>query len=221
MKAGVTVLINIDSSLTGGQQIDEIKFRAFKVMDDIKSIPNFKYDAIAYTTGTNTITLNVTLSNQEIDWYSQQIKKIDHVLYVLNFIDPVYELREAKRIHDYFKVLAYSSTLLEYYGKELILEHFEKIDKKLSHEKIQVLSLNAIAINLYSNGIIDENLFNNINEVRKKRNNFIHIKDENKTISYEEIQKIENLSSNSIDAVSKLIEIYKNFSNKTPTSFEK
>jgi hypothetical protein len=120
-------------------------------------------------------------------------------------------------------VLAFSSTLLEYFGKQIIIKHFEKTKQKIINEEILHLSFNTVAIILYSNSIITKDLFDDINYVKNKRNEIIHkgnyfnfntIGNTNVNligISRLKIKEIENIANKSIHSTSAILNIYINY----------
>jgi hypothetical protein len=63
-----------------------------------------------------------------------------------NYIE---ELNDAMEMHDFF-IVAYSSTLLEYYGKQVLIKYYKKQNKDRDHSRIVELSFNATIIMLYS-----------------------------------------------------------------------
>jgi hypothetical protein len=213
MKAGIIILINDDSSLIRNEKTHEVEVRALKVMNDIKSISDLKYHGIIYTNGTNEISLDVTWSYEEIEFFSEQFRKINNVLHVFCLLNPIYELKEAEKLHDYFKVLAYSSTLIELYGKEMLNLHLKSTGIKEVNE-IQDLHFGEVIDNIHGQGLIDDDLSDEIKDIKDQRNEFIHPLIVKNNITYANIQRIEELSSKAIEVVSKLIDIYKNLSSK-------
>ncbi len=160
---------------------------------------------IPYTAGTNSILLESTLSPQEIEYYSDQIKKIPFVIFIRYYSNYITELEEAKKMHDYFKVFAYSSTILEHYGKQLIVKHFKE---KFGPDKIKNLTFQCIEIILYSNGIIKKSLYDDMDDIRQKRNKFIHLSIKKDSISYDKIKEMETLATKCVNSVSRIITIY-------------
>jgi hypothetical protein len=132
-----------------------------------------------------------------------KIREVDGLLTSTNYIK---ELKDAMEMHDFFKVVAFSSTLLESYGKQILIKHYKKENQDRKHNRIYALSFNATAIMLYSSGIIDKPLFDEIDYVRRERNKLIHrASDPNVVLSMERVKTMEDLAHKAIHSVSELM----------------
>jgi hypothetical protein len=100
-----------------------------------------------------------------------RFRGVDGLIAFPNYIE---ELKDALEMHDFFKVVAFSSTLLESYGKQILIKYFVKKHHDRDHHRIYNLNFNSTAIMLYSSGIIDKPLFDEIDYVKKRRNKIIH-----------------------------------------------
>ncbi len=203
MKAAIGIIIkDEDIPDIGAQKTEEMKTRAKNIMAQIKSMSELNYSSILYTNGTNTMIIDTVMSPQEIEYHSEQIKKIPFVQHIIYYSNYVTELEEAKKSHDYFKVFAYSSTILEYYGKQLLLK---KLSNKFSRKDLARLNLSFIEILLYANGLIEEGLYKDLKCISNNRNKFIHKSIKQTSISHDDIKQMENLATKCIDSVSNLI----------------
>jgi hypothetical protein len=209
MKSTICILFENENNLPVLLKIHGIDKRAWQIMSEIKQIPVFENSEIHHTNGTNAIFIRAVLSRQEIEFYSKDIKNIPNVLYVLNYHNHINGLKEAAKIQDYFKVFAYSSTLLEFYAKEILIKHLD-ITKEEEIEEIEDLTFKETISNLKELELINEDLFNNINYVRDKRNKFIHQSLRKDIATLKDIQDIETLSDLAIDSTSKIITVHEN-----------
>jgi hypothetical protein len=90
---------------------------------------------------------------------------------------------------------------------QILIKHNKKENQDREHNRIYGLSFNATAIMLYSSGIIDKPLLDEIDYVRRERNKFIHIlHDPNlNVLSMREVKAMEYLAHKAIRCVSKLM----------------
>jgi hypothetical protein len=202
------VLIKRDDTISDLQGAIKYYDKAFiPIEQKIKTFANFHY--ITHVSGTNVIYLSTYLERDKIRSLVNRILKIKNVDGLNVSTNYIEELKEAMEMHDFFKVVAFSSTLIETYGKQILIKHFGEKNQDRDHDRIHNLTLNATAIMLYSSGLIDKPLFDDIDYVRKKRNIlFIHRgSDPNQitVLSKERVKTLEDLANKAIRSVSLLI----------------
>lgn len=176
-------------------------------METIRSfVPNLQF--IAHTNYTNIITLSADWAIEDLRPMVKRILEIREVDGLLNFPNYIEELKDAMKTHDFFKVITFSSTLIESYGKQILTKHFGGIDKEIGHERIGGLSFDGTTILLYYCGIIDKELFKDFNAVKKERNRLIHEMsnpDVIKLLSRERLESNDDLANKAISSVSELM----------------
>jgi hypothetical protein len=195
-----------DSNQDGKKDINYYDRASSQIQQEIKKFA-VNLMGITYSSGTNVITLSANWPRDNLRYMVNRILKIKEVDGLLMFPRYIEELKDAVEMHDFFKVTALSSTLLESYGKQILIKHFVETNKEIGHERIGGLSFDATAIMLYYCGIIDKDLFKNINDVKKKRNRFIHEMSNPaliKLLSKERLEDMENLANMTIHSVSEL-----------------
>lgn len=126
--------------------------------------------------------------------------------------DYVQELKDALEMHDFFKVLAFSSTLMESYGKQILIKYY-RIRNKRTDQRIQDLNLNATLIMLYSNRIISKLLFEDMDYIRRERNNFVHALNPEiiAVLTRSKVKTAEDLAHKAIRSIFELIKIHSKY----------
>jgi hypothetical protein len=176
-------------------------------MEEIKRIPDVH--TLTYTHGTNVISLSADWKKEHSKVLTNKILKIRGINNLVMFPDRIEELRDALETHDFFKVLAYSSSLLESYGKQILIKYYndkkQNKDKEMINDRIRKLSFSATITMLYCNEIIDKPLFDDMEYVRVERNNLIHrIYYHSDLLSMEKVKTMEGLAHKAIHSVSRL-----------------
>lgn len=179
-----------------------------QIMNEIRTFAtNLLY--LNHTSDTNIISLTANWAREDVRSMVNKILAIKEVDGWLKFPNYIEELEEAKETHDFFKVVALSSTLLESYGKQILTKYFGEKNKEIGNERILGLSFNGTVIMLCYCGIIDKELFRNINNLKKERNGIIHEMsnpDLIKLLSKERIETMEQLADKAIHSISELME---------------
>jgi hypothetical protein len=94
--------------------------------------------------------------------------------YLLHFeYDPLEELAEAIKSHDFFKAYSLGSTLFESYGKKILAKYFHNIDLDVMHGKIERMNLQTVILMLYTHKVIDKEFYLELTEIIKIRNKLI------------------------------------------------
>jgi hypothetical protein len=205
----VTLVIRIkddDSTIDGQKDIDYYNRAGSQIMEEIKTFA-VNVMEITHSIGTNVITLTANWPRDNLRNMVNRILKIKEVDGLLMFPKYMEELKDAMEMHDFFKVTVLSSTLLESYGKQILIKHFGETNKEIGRERISGLSFGATAIMLYYCGLIDKELFKNINDIKEKRNKLIHEMSNPtliKLLSKERLEDMENLANKNIHSVSEL-----------------
>jgi hypothetical protein len=206
MKVNLIIFIEPEDSAKRRKKIiDDYNRSAERIMNEIKTFTDIQ--TLTYSSGTNVISLSADSKREHLKFLTNKILKIRGISNLLMFPDRIEELRDALEMHDFFKVLAYSSTLLESYGKQILIGHYntKKGDKDRINEKIRRLSFNATVMMLYYNKIIDKPLFDDIDHVREERNIFIHkMYDQSDVLWMKKVKTMEGLSRKAIHSVSAL-----------------
>ena len=177
-------------------------------MEEIKTFAN-PILFLIHTSHTNVITLTANWPRENLRSMVNRILKIRYVDEVFTFPNYIEELKDAMEMHEFFKVVAFSSTLLESYGKQILIIHFGEKNQDRDYDRIYDLNFSATAIMLYSCGIIDKPLFDEIDYVRRDGNKLIHRSfnpDTGTVLSKERVKTMEDLSNKAIHSVSKLME---------------
>ncbi len=91
--------------------------------------------------------------------------------------NPVEELEKAYKEEDYIKIITYGCAVIEYYGKRLLIRAFKNRNIGVSNKKIARLGLDSVLIMLLTNNLIDKAIYDDINKVKKFRNDIMHIDD--------------------------------------------
>ena len=204
----LVIRIKDDDSIKDGQKdINYYNRAGSQIMEEIRTFaPNLLQ--LVHTSHTNVITLSANWAREDLRPMVNrilQIRKVDGLLRFPNYIE---ELKDAMEMHDFFKVVAYSSTLLESYGKQILIKHFGEKNQDRLRGRIHDLTFNATTVMLYSNGIIDKPLFEGIDDVRKERNSIIHEMSNPNLItllSKGRLETMENIASKAIHSVSELM----------------
>ena len=193
-----------DSDRYREEIIDYYNTTANQIMKDIKEFADIH--TLIYTNNSNVISLSANWKRERLKFLTNKILKITGINNLLIFPDHIEELNDALEVHDFFKVVAYSSTLLEAYGKQILIRHYEKQNRSRDHSRIGGLNFNATTIMLYSSGIIDKSLFENINDIRRSRNNeFIHrTHAQSILLSMKKVEEMEDIAKKAIRSVSDL-----------------
>jgi hypothetical protein len=203
----LVIRIKDDSTEDGQKDINYYNKAGSQIMETIRTfVPNLQF--IAHSSHTNIITLSANRLREETSSLVKKILEIRDVDGLLNFPNYIGELRDAMNTHEFFKVITYSSTLIESYGKQILTKHFGGTNKEIGHEKIGGLSFDGTAILLYYCGKIDTELFKDINAVKKERNRLIHEMsnpDVIKLLSKERLESYEDLANNAIHSLSELM----------------
>ena len=194
---------SFQDNIDGSKSIDIAK----NCLDDIRSVTGLDHSSWSHTNGSNVLTLHVTWSSQEFMYYSKKIRSLPIVANIINYPDYVEELKVAHEMHDFFKVLAYSATLLEHYGKIILLLH-QCITLESEMKQIQELTFECTMYNLNGNNLIDDDLYKDITSVRNSRNKLIHPDIIDMQITELDINEIQNASSRSIEILSSLLFLY-------------
>jgi hypothetical protein len=201
----LVILIKRHGSIQDMQKATDYYDKAFiRIEQKLKTFASFRY--ITHIHGTNVIYLSTNLEREKLRSLVNRILRIREVDGLITSTNYIEELKDAMEMHDFFKVVAFSSTLLESYGKQILIKHYENENQDRKHNRIYNLSFNATAIMLYSSGIIDKSLFDKIDYVRRERNKFIHRASEpNLVLSMERVRNMEDLAHKAIHCVSKLM----------------
>jgi hypothetical protein len=207
MNINLIIFIKHDDSIKDRQKIINYYNNAYNLIEEkIKTFANFQ--TITHTQGTNVVSLSANWKRENLRPFIKRILKIREVDSLFAFPNYREELNDAIEMGDFFKVVAFASTLLESYGKEILIKYYETKYKDRDHHRIYDLSFYATTTMLYSSGIIDKALFDEINYVRKGRNKLIHkTYDLNlpSVLSTKEVKNMENLAHIAIHSASKLI----------------
>jgi hypothetical protein len=204
----LVIRIKDDDSIRDGQKdINYYNRAGSQIMEEIRTfVPNLLQ--LVHTSHTNVITLSANWAREDLRPMVNRILQIREVDGLLRFPNYIEELKDAMEMHDFFKVVAYSSTLLESYGKQILIKHFGVKNQDRLRGRIHDLTFNATTVMLYSNGIIDKPLFEGIDDVRKERNSIIHEMSNPNLItllSKGRLETMENISSKAIHSVSELM----------------
>jgi hypothetical protein len=196
----LTILIKDPESTKDRQKVIEYYNKAHSHIE--QEIRKFaKLWTVSHTIGTNVLSITANWPREKTSSLVNRILKIRGVGGLLTFPNYIGELHDAMEMHDFFKVVAFSSTLLESYGKQILIKHFGDKNKDRDHDRIYNLDFNATAIMLYSSGIIDKPLFDEIDYVRRERNKFIHRASHPNLITIltmERVKTMEDLAHNAI-----------------------
>jgi hypothetical protein len=171
---------------------EDIYRRVFESLDKIDGITER-----SISVETNCITASAKWEESDISRKVEQIRNIKNVIKVdynkrvnrsiieptvqvletvsnTTIKDPIGEVNRARTEQDYFKAISYSSTVFEYYGKQILVWHFKKNNTPVSKEKLETFSLVATIISLYTHKIIDDGTKIKLLKVTHLRNKFIH-----------------------------------------------
>ncbi len=118
---------------------------------------------------------------------------------------PVPTLKEIIHKKEWFKGLILSVTYFEYYGKQVLKEYFDSNNLRIS---INNMSIDTLLDFLYACKIITHSIYCKMNEVRKKRNDIVHMGKEFKDIrllNLKEEKEMENLLIKAIECIKFLL----------------
>jgi hypothetical protein len=199
------ILIKHDDSIKDMQKAIDYYDNAFiPIKRKIETFAEFRY--IHHVHGTNVIYLSTNSEREKRRSLVNRILKVKEVDRLVTSTNYIEELKDAMEMHDFYKVVAFSSTLLETYGKQILIKYYENENQDRNHDRIYNLTFSATEIMLYSSGIIDKLLFDEIDYVRRKRNKFIHrASDPNLVLSVERVKTMEDLANKAIHSVSELM----------------
>ena len=91
-------------------------------------------------------------------------------------INPKPEIEKSLEEQDYFKATTLLSAILEYYGKQIIIERLRAKGREVDKERVDRLHLSDVTLFLYGLEIINQSCYSALIELNKLRNNFMHIK---------------------------------------------
>ena len=167
------------------------------IMDSIREMGGII--TIAHANNSNAVYISARWNESETVEKIRQIQKIEHVIgirdikrtrhvtrglkenvplsesAVWNVVkNPINEISKAKEDRDYFKAMTYSCAVFEYYGKQILVWHFNDIKRPIGKSKLERMSLNPVIMMLYTHEIINESVYNDMIQVKELRNKFIH-----------------------------------------------
>lgn len=112
-----------------------------------------------------------------------EVKDSGFGLDVVFVFGPRKVITDALRNKEWFKGIVLSATYFEHFGLEKLRAHFKG---KISEERLNGLSLESIITLLFGCGLIDQNTYTRMIEVKDRRNAFVHQPWANITITDQE-----------------------------------
>lgn len=116
-----------------------------------------------------------------------EIKESGYGIDVVLVSQPRNVIIDALAKKEWFKGIVLSATYLEHFGLEKLSSHFKG---KISTERLKRLSLESIITLLFGCGLIDQNTYSRMIEIKDTRNTFVHQPWANVTISDKEGETI-------------------------------
>ena len=194
------IALKQDNKLTNLEEIAEYYSNtALAVIEDIQKFAEI--ETWSHTAGTNTLHIPCEWSQKKLGENLKRISKMQHIIGFAKLSNPIEELKDAKDMHDFFKVIAYGNSLLELNIKEIIIKHFQQVINDNQEEKIKKLNFASCIFLIYSIGLINKNLFDDLNYIRNKRNDIIHLTTKNNFVSKQSIKEMENISNKIIKSL--------------------
>jgi len=126
---------------------------------------------------------------------------VGYLLAKWGIADPIIELEECIERKEWFKGIVLSTTFFEAIGKRVLMD---ALKDKIPSNRLENLRLEQVIIFLFSIEKIDQSMYSKMMEVRKFRNNLVHLDPFKKPKIQPQIAK--KMMENAIDCISLLIE---------------
>jgi hypothetical protein len=134
----VSLVIRIkddDSTKDGQKDINYYDRAGRQVTEEIKTFA-VNIMTISRTINTNVITLSANWPRDNLRPMVNRILRLRDVDGAFTFPNYIEELKDAREMHDFFKVVAFSYTLLEPYGKQILIRYYEEKNHDRNHDRI-------------------------------------------------------------------------------------
>lgn len=134
----VSLVIRIkddDSTKDGQKDINYYDRAGRQIMEEIKTFA-VNIMTISRTINTNVITLSANWPRDNLRPMVNRILRLRDVDGAFTFPNYIEELKDAREMHDFFKVVAFSYTLLEPYGKQILIRYYEEKNHDRNHDRI-------------------------------------------------------------------------------------
>jgi hypothetical protein len=98
---------------------------------------------------------------------------------------------------EWFKGIVLSATYLEHFGLERLRDYFKG---KITNQRLKHLSLESIITLLFGCGLIDQNTYSRMIEIKDARNQFVHQPWANVTMTEKESETLLNKALQCLEA---------------------
>lgn len=145
--------------------------RAQGVMNEINKIGNCK--TVVHTNSSNVVFVDADWVGKQISQNLQSVKGIQDVANYIVYYDPLVELQNATKEHDFYKAFSLGCALFEAYGAKILNKYFDNSSVHVAIEKMERLNLQTLIIMLFTQKIIDEKPYNEMTKINKIRNTLV------------------------------------------------
>jgi len=126
---------------------------------------------------------------------------LSYLLKKWGIIDPIISLEECLKRKEWFKGVILSTTFFEAIGKRVLVD---ALKDKIKQNKLENLRLEQVIMFLFSIGKIEQSTYSKMMEVKKFRNNLVHL--DPFTIPKIQPKKAKKMIETAIECMSLLIE---------------